>query len=73
MKDLQFEIPRVEEIDPQGEPFDPSRHEAMSMLVSASAEPGSVLEVIQKGYVLHDRVVRAARVIVAQAPPETEG
>ena len=56
----------VTEIDPKGEPFDPAKHEALSMLPAASAAPGSVLEVIQKGYQLHDRLLRAAKVIVAR-------
>jgi molecular chaperone GrpE len=55
----------VEEIDPQGEPFDPSEHEAMTMQQSADVEPGSVLTVIQKGYALNGRLLRPARVIVA--------
>lgn len=58
----------IHEIDPLGEPFDPERHEAISMLPSAEAEPGSILTVIQKGYELNDRVVRPARVIVAAEP-----
>jgi molecular chaperone GrpE len=56
----------VAEIDPKGEPFDPAKHEALSMLPSADAAPNSVLEVIQKGYRLHDRLLRAAKVIVAR-------
>jgi molecular chaperone GrpE len=56
----------VTEIDPAGEPFDPSKHEALSMLPAANAAPGSVLEVIQKGYQLNDRLLRAAKVIVAR-------
>lgn len=56
----------VTEIDPKGEPFDPTKHEALSMLPAANAPPGSVLEVIQKGYQLHDRLLRAAKVIVAR-------
>jgi molecular chaperone GrpE len=60
----------IREIDPAGEPFDPNRHEAISMMASATAEPSSVLHVIQKGYELHDRLLRPARVIVAAAPPE---
>jgi molecular chaperone GrpE len=59
----------VTEIDPEGEPFDPERHEAMSMMPSATAEPNSVIVVVQKGYMLNERVVRPARVVVAQAPP----
>ena len=62
----------VTEIDPQGESFDPALHEAMSMLPSDTAEPGSVLEVFQKGYVLNERVMRPARVVVARAPAEDE-
>ena len=57
----------VTEIDPAGEPFDPSKHEALTVVPSASVEPNSVLEVIQKGYQLHDRLLRAAKVIVARA------
>lgn len=67
--DQALESAGIVEIDPAGEPFDPERHEAMSMLPSQTAEPNSVLEVIQKGYALHERVVRPARVIVAQAAP----
>lgn len=62
----------VSEIDPEGEPFDPARHEAISLMPSPTAEPNSVLAVVQKGYLLHDRVVRPARVVVAAAPPGGE-
>jgi molecular chaperone GrpE len=71
--DQALEGAGLAEIDPHGEPFDPERHEAMSMLPSPTAEPNSVINVVQKGYVLHDRVVRPARVIVAQPPSETDG
>lgn len=66
--DQALEAAGIAEIDPEGEPFDPERHEAMSMLPSDSAEPNSVMAVVQKGYSLHERVVRPARVVVAQAP-----
>jgi len=56
----------VTEIDPKGEPFDPSKHEALSTRAAPGAAPGTVLEVIQKGYQLHDRLLRAAKVIVAR-------
>ena len=59
----------VTEVDPEGEPFDPEYHEAMSMMPSADAEPGSVLTVIQKGYTLNGRLLRPARVIVASEAP----
>ena len=58
----------VVELDPQGEPFDPEVHEAMTMQPSADVEPGSVLAVIQKGYTLNGRLLRPARVVVAQEP-----
>jgi len=58
----------VTEIDPEGEPFDPSRHEAMMAQDSKTAEPNSVLKVVQKGYELNGRLLRPARVIVAKAP-----
>lgn len=58
----------VERIDPAGEPFDPQVHEAMAMVPSTHAEPNAVLEVMQAGYLLNGRVVRAAKVVVARAP-----
>jgi len=58
----------IERIDPTGEPFDPQVHEAMTMVPSEHAEPNSVLEVMQRGYLLNGRVVRAAKVVVARAP-----
>ncbi|KTD23758.1 heat shock protein GrpE [Legionella lansingensis] len=60
----------VEELDPQGEPFNPQEHEAMSMQETADAAPNTVLAVFQKGYKLHDRVIRPARVVVAKAKNE---
>ncbi len=61
----------IEEVDPEGEPFDPELHEAMTMQPSSETEPGSVLTVIQKGYSLNGRLLRPARVIVAAEPPAT--
>jgi len=55
-------------IDPVGEPFDPARHEAMMAEESKTAEPNSVLKVVQPGYELNGRLLRPARVIVARAP-----
>ena len=57
----------IEQMDPEGEPFDPQRHEAMSMVENDDVEPNSVLTVIQKGYLLHGRVIRPAMVIVSKA------
>lgn len=56
----------ITEIEPLGEPFDPEIHEAMTMQPSPDAEPGTVLTVFQKGYLLNGRLLRPARVIVAQ-------
>lgn len=56
----------VERIDPAGEKFDPQKHEAMTMIPSAEHETNTVVEVFQKGYALNERLIRPARVIVAQ-------
>lgn len=58
----------IERIDPVGEPFDPQKHEALAMVPSQHAEPNSVLEVVQRGYLLSGRLVRAAKVVVAKEP-----
>lgn len=63
-----FEKFGIEEIDPEGDPFDPEAHEAMATQPSAEAAPDTVLMVIQKGYRLHERLLRPARVIVARTP-----
>ena len=63
-----FERLGIVELDPVGEPFDPTQHEAMMVQPSASVEPDSVLTVVQRGYSLNGRLLRPARVIVAQAP-----
>jgi len=57
----------VEVVDPAGEPFDPQYHEAMAMVPNAELEPNSVMEVVQKGYLLNGRLVRPAMVVVSQA------
>ncbi len=62
-----FERLGIVELDPVGEPFDPTQHEAMMVQPSASAEPDSVLTVVQRGYSLNGRLLRPARVIVAKA------
>ena len=60
----------VAEVNPEGEPFDPEFHEAMSMMPSDTVEPGSVVKVVQKGYALNGRLLRPAMVIVAAEPAE---
>ncbi|OZG71688.1 nucleotide exchange factor GrpE [Hahella sp. CCB-MM4] len=56
----------VEPVDPQGQPFNPEFHEAMSMVPQPDAEPNSVIAVLQKGYTLSGRLVRPAMVMVAK-------
>lgn len=58
----------VVRIHPVGEPFDPRLHEAMAMVENPDAEPNSVLDVMQAGYSLNGRLVRAAMVVVSKAP-----
>jgi molecular chaperone GrpE len=61
-----FDKYHLTEIDPAGQKFDPHRHQAIS-LVESEAEPNSVVQVLQKGYALHERVLRPALVTVAKA------
>ncbi len=56
----------VEITDPANKLFDPNLHEAIAMQPAENVENGTVLIVVQKGYVLHKRVLRPARVIVAK-------
>lgn len=60
----------VKQLDPIGEPFDPQFHEAMTVVEDAEAEPNTISMVIQKGYLLHDRLIRPAMVIVTKAPTD---
>ncbi len=62
-----FEKSNVAEINPQGEKFDPHRHQAISQLEAPDAEPNQVITVLQKGYSLHERVIRPALVVIAKA------
>mgnify|MGYP000961355414 CR=1 FL=1 len=57
----------VEAIDPEGTPFDPQLHQAMAAVEQADVEPNTVLNVYQKGYTLHGRLVRPAMVVVSKA------
>lgn len=57
----------VEQIDPEGEPFDPQLHQAMSMVENNEVEPNTVIGVMQKGYSLNGRVIRPAMVMVSKA------
>ena len=58
----------LEVVDPAGEPFDPELHEAMTVLPSADVEENTVIEVLQKGFRLNDRLIRPARVVVSRKP-----
>src|SRR5690606_10398193 len=62
----------VEVVDPLGEPFDPQLHEAMSMVEQPTAEPNSVIAVVQKGYTLNGRLLRPAMVVVAKGGSATK-
>jgi len=57
----------IEAVDPEGEPFDPQLHQAMSMLENNEVEPNTVITVMQKGYTLNGRLVRPAMVMVSKA------
>lgn len=57
----------IEQIDPEGAPFDPQQHQAMSMIENADVEPNTVVAVLQKGYSLNGRLVRPAMVMVSKA------
>lgn len=56
----------VKQMNPLHEKFDPNKHEAMTMAPSEEHDVNTVITVVQKGYIMHDRVVRPARVIVAK-------
>lgn len=55
----------IEQVDPKGEKFDPNQHEALSTLPVEGAEPGVVVEVMQKGYRFEEQLIRPARVVVS--------
>jgi molecular chaperone GrpE len=58
----------VTPVEAQGQPFDPDVHEAIMTQPAAEAAPDTVINVVQPGYRIHDRLLRPARVIVARAP-----
>lgn len=58
---------KIEVVDPLGEPFDPQFHQAMSMVENPEVEPNTVTLVMQKGYILNDRLLRPAMVMVSKA------
>ena len=66
--DAVFEKHAIKVVNPKDEKFDPHRHQAISQVDSAEKEPGTVVTVLQKGYLLHDRVLRPALVVVSKTP-----
>ena len=58
----------LQTIDPLGEPFDPEKHEAMTMMTSDQHDENTVIDVLEKGYQLHDRLIRPAKVVVSRKP-----
>lgn len=62
----------MEAMEPLGHPFDPDEHQAISLVDKPDMEPNSVCEVVQKGYKLHGRVLRAAMVMVARPPEDSQ-
>ena len=58
----------IQEVNPENESFDPDFHQAMSMQERDDVEPNTVVTVVQKGYLLNNRLIRPAMVIVSKAP-----
>ena len=69
LMDSVFQKFGVTLLDPKGQKFDPERHQAISMVDSVEVPPGHVVNVVQKGYLLNDRLLRPAMVVVARAAP----
>lgn len=63
----------VDPIDAEGKPFDPQRHHALMRQYSSEAAEGTVLSQVARGFVLRDRVVRPAMVVVSRGPEPTDG
>lgn len=63
----------ITEVDPMGQKFDPERHEAMATQPSAEHEPNTVIHVVQKGYLLGERLLRPAMVIVSKEADQQQG
>ena len=57
----------ISRVEAQGEPFDPNKHQAVMQQPSKGQPPGTVLQVLEHGYMIHDRVLRPARVVVSAA------
>jgi molecular chaperone GrpE len=69
LKDLIETLSRfdVVAVNPEGEPFNPELHQAMTMVPNPNLEPNTVMDVVQKGYTLNGRLLRPAMVVVSSA------
>jgi molecular chaperone GrpE len=63
----------ITRIEAQGQPFDPNLHQAVMQQPTRAQPPNTVVQVLEQGFMLHDRVLRPARVVVAVAPPPGDG
>jgi len=63
---------KLEQIDPVGHPFDPTMHEAMTMIEAPDAEPNTVIAAMQKGYTLNGRLIRPAMVVVSKGAAKVD-
>lgn len=72
MLEAAMEKFQIKVVDPLDEPFNPDLHQAMSMIEVADKAPNTVINVMQKGYTLNDRLVRPAMVVVSKAASTTE-
>lgn len=73
-KELQTALSKynIKRIDALNQPFDPNHHQAMTEIENASVPTGTVIQVFQDGYVLHDRLLRPAMVVVSRGGPKRE-
>lgn len=60
-------------IEAVGETFDPNLHEALQQVPTKEHPPMTIIQELERGYVMHDRVIRPSKVIVASAAPEESG
>lgn len=68
-----FERHGIKKINPLNEKFDPNFHQAMFEIENSEVETGTILQVLQQGYLIHDRLLRPALVAVAKGAPEQLG
>ncbi len=73
MFDQMFGKFKIVELNPKGEKFNPSFHEAISMLPSPEFDANTVMDVVQKGYLLNERVIKPALVVVSNGPGPNAG